>query len=71
MADDMKRKGAENRTEGKVDEMKGRARSAAGDISGDRSQQLKGQGEQLKGKAKQALGDAQDSVSDENRSSNR
>jgi len=61
---DLNRKANKNRTEGVIDEATGRIRSAAGELTGDESQQLKGKGEQLKGKAKQALGDVQDSLDD-------
>lgn len=39
--------------EGKIDELKGRARQAAGAITGDTSAKVKGQGEEIVGKIKQ------------------
>jgi uncharacterized protein YjbJ (UPF0337 family) len=60
MADqDRHDKGTENRVEGNVDEMKGKARKNIGDATGDTSEQLKGKGEELKGKAQQKLGEKQ------------
>jgi uncharacterized protein YjbJ (UPF0337 family) len=61
-------RGTENRAEGKIDELKGKARKNVGEARGDTSQQLKGKGEELKGKGQQKLGEMQeDSARDENR----
>jgi uncharacterized protein YjbJ (UPF0337 family) len=64
-------KGTENRAEGKVDEMKGKARKNIGDARDDTSQQLKGKGEEMKGKAKQKFGEAQQDSADKDRDGNR
>lgn len=59
MNDDMK-----NKTEGKVDEVQGRAKSAVGNVTGD--DKLKGEGEmdQAMGKIKQGVADAKDKISE-------
>lgn len=59
---DLNDKAAKNHVEGVAGEAKGRVRSAAGELTGDGDQQLKGKFEQLKGKAKQALGDVQEEL---------
>jgi uncharacterized protein YjbJ (UPF0337 family) len=65
MADkDRNEQGTENRVEGNIDEMKGKARKNIGEARGDTSQQLKGKGEELKGKAQQKLGETQQDSSD-------
>jgi uncharacterized protein YjbJ (UPF0337 family) len=62
---DRNERGAENRVEGTVDEMKGKARKNIGDARGDTSQQVKGKAEELKGKGQRKLGELQqDSASD-------
>jgi uncharacterized protein YjbJ (UPF0337 family) len=69
MADqDRHDKGTENRVEGNVDEMKGKARKNIGDARGDTGQQLKGKGEEMKGKAQKKLGEfQQDSAREDDR----
>lgn len=59
---DLNDKAAKNRVEGLADEAKGRVQSAAGALTGDNEQKVKGEFEQLKGKAKQALGDVQNAA---------
>jgi uncharacterized protein YjbJ (UPF0337 family) len=59
MSDDMR-----DRVEGKVDELKGRGKSAAGDLSGDSQTRTEGDLDQMKGKVKQGMADAKDKVSD-------
>jgi uncharacterized protein YjbJ (UPF0337 family) len=51
-----------DRIEGKVDEMKGRSKSAIGELTDD--ERLKGEGalDKAKGKFKQGLADAKDAV---------
>ncbi len=49
----------ETKTEGKTDEMKGKAREAWGNVTGNEDQQAKGQKDQVKGHAKQAIGEVQ------------
>jgi len=60
-------KGTENRVEGTIDEVTGRARQAAGGVTGDDSEQIKGKFEELKGKAKQAVGKGQQKLGEERR----
>lgn len=61
-------RGTENRVEGNIDEMKGKARKNIGDARGDTSQQLKGKAEELKGKGQKKVGEMQqDSADDRNR----
>jgi uncharacterized protein YjbJ (UPF0337 family) len=50
------------RAEGKAEEVKGRAKRAAGAATGDRSTEAKGAGDELKGKAKNAAGKARSTV---------
>ena len=50
------------RAEGKAEEMKGRAKRAAGAATGDRSTEAKGAGDEIKGKAKNAVGKARSAV---------
>jgi len=59
MAKDLNERGIENKTEGKVEELKGKIRGDIGDAVDDHDQHIKGRAEELKGKAKQELGDAQ------------
>jgi uncharacterized protein YjbJ (UPF0337 family) len=51
---------AKDKTEGALDKVKGRAREAAGALTGDESQKAKGQGEQVKGTAKNKKGHLKD-----------
>ena len=50
------------RAEGKADELKGRAKRAAGAATGNRKTEAKGAGDELKGKAKNAVGKARSAV---------
>lgn len=59
MAKDLNQRGIENKTEGKVEELKGKIRGDLGDAVDDRDEHIKGRAEELKGKAKQELGDVQ------------
>jgi uncharacterized protein YjbJ (UPF0337 family) len=56
-------KGTENRVEGTVDELKGKARKNIGEARGDTSQQLKGKAEELKGKGQKKVGELQQDAS--------
>jgi uncharacterized protein YjbJ (UPF0337 family) len=49
-----------DRMEGKYDEMKGRTKEAAGDLTGDKDKKFEGQRDQVMGKAKQGLADFED-----------
>ena len=50
--------------EGKKDEMKGRVKEAAGDLTDDRDLKREGQSDQAAGKVKQKVEDAKDWVED-------
>lgn len=54
--DDLTQRGTENSVEGKVDNLKGKAKDAWGGATGDTSKQAEGKMDQLKGKAKDTLG---------------
>ena len=44
------------KTEGKVDQVKGKARELTGKVTGKKSTEYKGKAEQVKGKAKDTVG---------------
>jgi uncharacterized protein YjbJ (UPF0337 family) len=48
----------------KLDQAKGRAKEAAGDISGDEDLQREGKADRLAGEVKEKVGDAVDKVKD-------
>lgn len=50
------------RTQGVVDQVKGKANEIAGAIKGDTSQELKGKGQQLLGKGRKAVADTADDL---------
>lgn len=50
--------------EGKFDEMKGRAKEAAGDLTDDDDLRREGKVDQAGGKAKQAIADVKDALDD-------
>jgi len=54
--DDLTERGVENSAEGKMDNLKGKAKDAWGGATGDTSKQVEGKFDQLKGKAKDTLG---------------
>lgn len=54
--DNLSDRGAENSLEGKVDNLKGKAKDAWGGATGNASEQAEGKFDQLKGKAKDTLG---------------
>lgn len=54
----------EDRSQGKADEFKGRAREAYGDLTGNEDQKAQGQAEQAQGKGKQVVGDLKNAVND-------
>lgn len=60
--DDLVRRGTENKAEGKVDDIKGRVKDAAGGLTGDSSLQAEGKVDRVKGKAKDAIGNIQRDV---------
>lgn len=53
-----------DRIEGKVDELKGRGESAAGDLTGDKDTKKQGEADQAMGKVKQGMADIKDKVTD-------
>lgn len=52
--------GEHDRTEGTVDEMKGKAKEKAGDVMNDDDLKARGKGDQLKGKSEKAVGHAKE-----------
>jgi uncharacterized protein YjbJ (UPF0337 family) len=50
--------------EGKIDELKGRAKEAAGDLTDDRDMKNEGKKDKAAGKVKQKVDDAKDWVED-------
>jgi uncharacterized protein YjbJ (UPF0337 family) len=56
--------GTDDRTQGKVDELKGRAQEAYGDLTGDQEEQAKGESSQARGKVEQVKGDVKNAVDD-------
>lgn len=55
---------ADERFEGKTDQMKGKAKEYAGKVTGDEDTEAEGKAENLKGKAKETYGDLKDKVKD-------
>jgi uncharacterized protein YjbJ (UPF0337 family) len=53
---DMATEGGKDQLKGLAKEVEGRVRDAAGGLSGNTNQQLKGKGQQLKGRIQQAVG---------------
>jgi uncharacterized protein YjbJ (UPF0337 family) len=49
--------GMQDKTKGAADELKGRGKSAWGDITDDKQTQAEGKGDQLKGKVERGIGD--------------
>lgn len=59
MADDLGTDGLKNQVKGGAKEVEGKARNAAGGVTGDTSEQLKGKAKELEGKAQRNIGEAQ------------
>ena len=59
---DMINDGVENQLEGKGDDLKGRAKDAAGGLLGDESLQAEGKMDRLKGKLQDTFGKVQEDV---------
>lgn len=57
-------RGASDRIEGTVDEIKGKGKQAWGDLTGDDRTKAEGMADEAKGKAKQAWGDIKEGVDD-------
>lgn len=62
--DSLFNKGVERSADGKIDQIKGKVKDAAGGLTGDRGLQAEGKMDHLKGKAKDAMGKAERAVSD-------
>ncbi len=54
----------EDKAQGTADEMKGKAREAFGDLTGNEDQEAKGQAEQTQGKGEKVVGDVKNAVGD-------
>jgi uncharacterized protein YjbJ (UPF0337 family) len=48
----------QDKTEGKIDQGKGKVKEEAGKLGGDKSTEWSGKAEQVKGKVKEGIGDA-------------
>ena len=64
MADDLGRDGLENQAKGAAKEVGGKLRNAAGGLTGDTSEQLKGKAKEMKGKAQRKIGEAESDIDD-------
>lgn len=64
MDKDLKQRGLENQAEGKMDEMKGKARAEIGDATDNQSEHIKGHAEQLKGKIQKNFGKGEQKADD-------
>jgi uncharacterized protein YjbJ (UPF0337 family) len=53
-----------DRIEGTVDEIKGRGKSALGELTGDDQKRAEGQADQTEGKVKKGMADVKDKVDD-------
>jgi uncharacterized protein YjbJ (UPF0337 family) len=63
--DDEKTRGAKQRLDGMVDQVKGRARQALGGLTGETDEQLRGKGEELRGRMKGAIGKLREDLADD------
>ena len=59
MGDDLNDEGLKDQVKGVAKEGEGRLRNAAGGLTGDTNEQLKGKAEELKGKAQRKIGQAE------------
>jgi len=55
---------SQDRIEGKVDELKGRGKSALGELTDDDQKRAEGDADQTQGKLKQGIADVKDKVDD-------
>jgi uncharacterized protein YjbJ (UPF0337 family) len=62
MADDLERDGLENQVKGSAKELGGKIRHAAGDLTGDTSEQLRGKAKEMEGKAQRKIGEAEEDL---------
>ena len=51
-------RGNDDKTSGAWDKVKGKGNQVVGDLTGDKSQSLKGHGQEMRGDVKDAVGDA-------------
>jgi uncharacterized protein YjbJ (UPF0337 family) len=63
--DDERARGAKQRLDGMVDQVKGRARQALGGLSGETDEQLRGKGEELRGRMKGSIGKLRQDLADD------
>ena len=58
MADDLGTDGLENQAKGAAKQVGGKLRNAAGGLTGDTSEQIKGKAKEMEGKAQRKIGEA-------------
>ncbi|MGI8827340.1 MAG: CsbD family protein [Chloroflexota bacterium] len=56
--------GEDNKAQGTVDQLKGKAQEGMGKVTGDEDQEAEGKATQTGGKAREGLGNLQDAASD-------
>ena len=64
MTDTTRKSAEQNKVEGTLKELGGKIRGKVGDLTDNRSEQIKGKKDQLKGRAQKKLGDAEREVRD-------
>ena len=62
MGNDLGNDGLKNQVKGASKEVEGKARNAAGGLTGNTSEQLKGKAKELEGKAQRNVGEAQSDI---------
>jgi uncharacterized protein YjbJ (UPF0337 family) len=62
MADDLGTDGLENQAKGAAKEVGGKVRNAAGGLTGDTSEQLRGKAREMEGKAQRKIGETEEDV---------
>ncbi len=65
--EDLEKQGISDSTEGKIDNLKGKAKDAWGGATGDLSKQAEGKFDQVKGNVKDRLGEAERNVARQDR----
>lgn len=63
-SDTTRKSSGQNQAEGTAKELFGKARGTVGDLTDNRSEQIKGKKDELKGRAQKKLGDAQNDLED-------
>lgn len=56
--------GMQDKAQGKVDELKGRGKSALGNVTGNQQMEAEGNADKLKGKVEQGVGNLKDKADD-------